>query len=84
MLSIAVSYYQQYCHYQFEVLKGNILRLPRAVVRSILGGLSSIPPHLFGSAHPCALAVNFVSLLEGMEPPLYMQQRSLFTWVGAF
>ena len=32
-LSFAVSHYQQYCHYQFEVLKGDILRLPRAVVR---------------------------------------------------
>ena len=30
-LSSTVSYYQQYCHYQFEVLRGYILGLSRAI-----------------------------------------------------
>ena len=30
-LLITVSYYQQYCHYQFEVLRDYILGLSRAI-----------------------------------------------------
>ena len=55
--------------------------------------LSNCPPLFPWQACPCALAVNsgflanfgFSSFwMEGMKPPLYGQQGSLFWWVGVF
>ena len=73
-LSIAVSYYQQYCHYQFKALTGYILWLSISNSMEILGDLYfSIPPHFVEEHAPMHWLLILVTSLEGMMPPLYRQ-----------
>ena len=80
------------CSSEFFFEGGDIPRLFKPIAWEELRGFIQLPPHfleehvlmLWLSILVSSLFLSSLFLMEGMKPPLYRWQGSLFQWVGAF